>query len=120
MRRTIEDSVDLYLAIVVCTRYYRDVRKESCNIVGKRSHTLMERTSSSIDQPPSIAASRFLRACSCQSVDRTPIWLMRQAGRYMSEYRRLREKYPILEIIKTPELACEVTMQPLKVLDVDA
>src|SRR5215472_15737466 len=80
----------------------------------------MERTSSSIDQPSSITTSRFLRACSCQSVDTTPIWLMRQAGRYMSEYRALREKYTILEIIKTPELAHEVTMQPLKVLNVDA
>ncbi len=80
----------------------------------------MEHTSSTIDQSPSIATSRFLRACSCQAVDTTPIWLMRQAGRYMPEYRTLRERYTILEIIKTPELAYEVTMQPLKVLDVDA
>lgn len=80
----------------------------------------MEQTRATIDQPPSTARSRFLRACSCQPVATTPIWLMRQAGRYMSEYRTLREKYTILEIIKTPELAHEVTMQPLKVLDVDA
>ena len=64
--------------------------------------------------------NRFLAACQRQEVDATPIWLMRQAGRYMEEYRTLREKYPILEIIKTPELACQVTMQPINVFDFDA
>ena len=64
--------------------------------------------------------SRFLRACQRQAVDATPIWLMRQAGRYMPEYRALREKYTILDIIKTPELACEVTMQPVNAFDLDA
>jgi uroporphyrinogen decarboxylase len=63
---------------------------------------------------------RFLAACQCQEVDTTPIWLMRQAGRYMQAYRDLREKYTILEIIKTPELACEVTVQPLNAFDLDA
>ncbi len=67
-----------------------------------------------------IANSRFLRACRRQPTDATPIWLMRQAGRYMSEYRTLREKYTILEIIKTPELACEVTLQPINAFDLDA
>ncbi len=64
--------------------------------------------------------SRFLRACRRQSVDATPVWLMRQAGRYMAEYRALREKYTILEIIKTPELAHAVTMQPINAFDLDA
>lgn len=64
--------------------------------------------------------NRFLAACRRQPVDTTPIWLMRQAGRYMEAYRNLRAKYSILEIIKTPELACEVTMQPLNVFDLDA
>ena len=67
-----------------------------------------------------IEATRFLRACRRQQVDATPIWLMRQAGRYMAEYRALREKYGILEIIKAPELACEVTMQPINAFDLDA
>jgi uroporphyrinogen decarboxylase len=67
-----------------------------------------------------ISESRFLRACQRQPVDATPIWLMRQAGRYMSEYRALRERYSILEMIKTPELACEVTLQPMKAFDLDA
>lgn len=64
--------------------------------------------------------NRFLAACQRQAVDTTPIWLMRQAGRYMAEYRALREKYGILDIIKTPELACEVTMQPMNVFNLDA
>ena len=64
--------------------------------------------------------SRFLRACRRQPVDATPVWLMRQAGRYMPEYRKLREKWGILEIIKNPELAVEVTMQPVEAFDLDA
>jgi uroporphyrinogen decarboxylase len=65
-------------------------------------------------------ADRLLRACRRQPVDATPVWLMRQAGRYMSEYRALRKKYSILQLIKTPELATEVTLQPIKAFDLDA
>ena len=64
--------------------------------------------------------SRFLRACRREAVDAVPLWLMRQAGRYMAEYRKLRKEYTILEIIKTPELAREVTMQPINAFDLDA
>ncbi len=64
--------------------------------------------------------SRFLQACRHEAVDATPVWLMRQAGRYMAEYRALREQHSILSIIKTPELACEVTLQPLDAFDLDA
>lgn len=63
---------------------------------------------------------RFLRACRGQEVDYTPVWLMRQAGRYMSEYRTLRARHHFLEMCKTPELACQVTLQPVDKLGVDA
>ncbi len=63
---------------------------------------------------------RFLRACRREAVDATPVWLMRQAGRYMAEYRALRERYSILELIKSPERAAEVTLQPLDTFDLDA
>ena len=50
----------------------------------------------------------FIRACRMQKTDYTPIWLMRQAGRYMPEYRKLRERHSIMEIYKTPELSAQV------------
>ncbi|GAB4569651.1 MAG: uroporphyrinogen decarboxylase [Anaerolineae bacterium] len=73
-------------------------------------------------QPSShdLTQSRFLKAVRREPVDATPIWLMRQAGRYMAEYRELRKSYGILELIKTPELACEVTLQPINAFDLDA
>ncbi len=64
--------------------------------------------------------SRFVRACRCEPVDVTPIWLMRQAGRYMAEYRAVRKQHSILEICKTPALAAEVTITAAEKLDVDA
>ena len=64
--------------------------------------------------------SRFVRACRCEPVDVTPIWLMRQAGRYMAEYRAVRKTHSILEICKTPEIAAEVTITAAEKLDVDA
>src|SRR4029078_1835992 len=63
---------------------------------------------------------RFLRACRREPVDATPVWFMRQAGRYMAEYRAIREKYSLLEICHQPELAAEVTLQPVRALGVDA
>src|SRR6185437_4084110 len=66
------------------------------------------------------AESRFLQACRREATDATPIWLMRQAGRYMPAYRKLREHHPLLTMIKTPELACEVTLQPIEAFDLDA
>ncbi len=65
-------------------------------------------------------ASRFLRACRRLPVDATPVWFMRQAGRYMPEYRTIREKFTLLEIVQQPELAAEVTLQPVQTLGVDA
>jgi len=63
---------------------------------------------------------RFLKACRREPVDCTPVWFMRQAGRYMIEYRRLREKHSILELCKTPELAAQVTLQPIDRFALDA
>lgn len=64
--------------------------------------------------------SRFLKACRREAVDATPVWFMRQAGRYMAEYRAIRKKYSLLEIVKQPELAAEVTLQPVRAFNVDA
>ena len=64
--------------------------------------------------------SLFLRACCRLPVERTPVWLMRQAGRYLPEYRALRKKHGILDLIRAPELAAEVTLQPIRAFGFDA
>ena len=63
---------------------------------------------------------RFLRACRLEPVDATPVWFMRQAGRSFPAYRKLRERYGMLELAKTPDLCAEVTLMPIRELGVDA
>ena len=64
--------------------------------------------------------SRFVKACKAQPVDRTPVWFMRQAGRYLPEYRAVRKQYSLIEICKLPEVAAEVTVTAAEALGVDA
>ena len=64
--------------------------------------------------------SNFVRACKSQPVERTPVWFMRQAGRYMPEYRAIRKEYSLLEICKNPKLAAQVTIEAAEILKVDA
>ena len=63
---------------------------------------------------------RFLKACKVEALNRPPVWVMRQAGRYLPEYRVLKEKYSFVEMVKTPEIAAEITLQPMKRFDLDA
>jgi len=65
-------------------------------------------------------SNRFIRACRREPVDATPIWFMRQAGRFLPQYRKIREKHEVLAICKDPELCAKVTAMPVEVLGVDA
>src|SRR6202142_2772631 len=64
--------------------------------------------------------SLFIRAAKAQSAERTPVWFMRQAGRYMPEYRAVRKQYSLIEICKKPEVAAQVTIEAAEILQVDA
>jgi uroporphyrinogen decarboxylase len=69
---------------------------------------------------PDVSVPLFIRACRGERTERTPIWIMRQAGRYLPEYRSVRERHDFLTTCREPELACELTLQPVRRLGVDA
>jgi len=65
-------------------------------------------------------SDRFLKACRQEKTDCTPVWFMRQAGRYMKAYRDIRSRYSLMEMFKNPDLAVEITLQPVQAFSVDA
>lgn len=69
---------------------------------------------------PVLINDRILRVAKGEEVDRIPVWIMRQAGRYLPEFRELRSRYDFFTICRTPALACEVTLQPINRYDLDA
>ncbi|MDQ2925543.1 MAG: uroporphyrinogen decarboxylase [Acidobacteriota bacterium] len=82
----------------------------------KREHLFL----SDVSTPPDSPSSRFVRACLRQPVDRTPVWFLRQAGRYMPEYMAVRRHHSLLDICRTPDIAAEVTITAAERLGVDA
>ncbi len=86
----------------------------------KRPSAPVKRAAPPAVAPPATNRDRFLNASHCRPTDRPPVWLMRQAGRALPEYRALKEKHSFLELVQTPELATEVTLQPIRRFDFDA
>jgi uroporphyrinogen decarboxylase len=89
-------------------------------MLAPRRAAIMVRKPDSMMQGNENRKELFLRACRFEPVERVPVWIMRQAGRYLPEYQAVRAKHSFLEICKTPELAAEVSLQPFRAIGVDA
>ena len=101
----------------------KEILRKKSEVRSPKSGARVSDSESRIPNPVSRAPwhdSRFLKACRKEAVDATPIWLMRQAGRYMKEYRELRARVPFLELCKNPALVSEVTVTAAEKLGVDA
>jgi uroporphyrinogen decarboxylase len=100
--------------------YSKHVMNASFVAADARGTEFESAPASDVDRAPLSSRHRFLRACRVLPVDRPPLWIMRQAGRALPEYRRLKERYTFLQLAQTPELAAEVTLQPIRRFDFDA
>jgi len=103
--------------------FVKEVSKQSSGILETKRFTPVETFSKKSVQPTfeeALKNSLFLKACRREAVETTPIWLMRQAGRYLPSYRQLREKYSFLELCKNSDVAAEITVDAVNTLGVDA
>ena len=99
-----------------------EMAAEAADLISAKAQrpSVMFRKADAKDNPAARKDSLFLKACRLEPVPTTPVWLMRQAGRYMKEYRRLRSKVSFLELCKNPELAAEVTVMAAEKIKADA
>src|SRR5581483_9241400 len=102
-----------FLVKEVAERSFELCQKKAAQLI----QTIGSRPAKTMTSP---TESLFLKACRREAVTQTPMWIMRQAGRYLPEYREIRSKVSFLDLCKTPDLAAEVTVTAQQVLDVDA
>ena len=97
-----------------------NVEEQTGKVTSPRLIRRAEASQQEVEAAPPTNRERFLKAVRCERVDRAPVWLMRQAGRALPEYRALKQTHSFIELVQTPELAAEVTLQPIRRFDFDA